>query len=115
MEGRMVGDASARCPAPFVGRREEAGRLLEAISPVFTGRSSRAVLILAPTGGGKTAFVEHVIPAIESRGAVVAEGKFDQVVRDVPYAAIGRRSRGHGDLGDRESVSYSLKWGMQQC
>ena len=84
----MVGDASARCPAPFVGRREEAGRLLEAISPVFTGRSSRAVLILAPTGGGKTAFVEHVIPAIESRGAVVAEGKFDQVVRDVPYAAI---------------------------
>jgi PAS domain S-box-containing protein len=83
-----MGDAGTLWPVPFVGREDEANRLLDALTPVLSGQAARVVVILAPTGGGKTAFVEHVIPAIELRGAVVSEGKFDQVVRDVPYAAI---------------------------
>jgi PAS domain S-box-containing protein len=74
--------------APFVGREEEARRACDALAPVLAGEGCRAVLILAPTGGGKTAFVEHLAPALEARGAVLVSGKFDQVVRGVPYAAV---------------------------
>ncbi|BDG03995.1 ATP-binding protein [Anaeromyxobacter oryzae] len=77
-----------------MGRQEESRRLLDALAPVLSGEGCRAVLILAPTGGGKTAFVEHLAPALESRGAVVAAGKFDQVVRDIPYAALIEALRG---------------------
>ncbi|WP_242343370.1 ATP-binding protein [Anaeromyxobacter terrae] len=80
------GETGAR--APFVGRQEEASRLCDALAPVLSGEGCRAVLILAPTGGGKTAFVEHLAPTLESRRAVVVAGKFDQVVRDIPYAAL---------------------------
>ncbi len=72
----------------FVGRQKESRRLFDAVAPVLSGRGSRAVLIVARTGGGKTAFVKHLTPTLESRGAVVALGKFDQVVRDTPYAAL---------------------------
>ncbi|HSD21463.1 MAG TPA: ATP-binding protein [Anaeromyxobacter sp.] len=84
--GLQQGDTGAR--APFVGRQDEARRSYDALAPVLSGEGCRAVLILAPTGGGKTAFVEHLAPTLESRGAVVVAGKFDQVVRDIPYAAL---------------------------
>jgi PAS domain S-box-containing protein len=72
----------------FVGRREAAQQLLEALEPVLAGRESRAVLVLAPTGGGKTAFVEHCIPELTARGATIAQAKCNQFVRHIPYASL---------------------------
>jgi PAS domain S-box-containing protein len=73
---------------PFVGRREELQHLLDVLAPVLAGQESRSVLILAPTGGGKTALVEHGLPLLEAQGAGVATGKCDQFVRHIPYAVL---------------------------
>ncbi len=74
-------------PNRLYGRGTEVRELLDAFSRTARG-GTELVLIGGSAGVGKTALVEEIRkPVVEAGGRFVA-GKFDQYVRDVPYAAI---------------------------
>ncbi len=84
----MHGQEAPMASMSFVGRTVERSRLMDSLTPLFNGEASTVTVIIAPAGGGKTAFVKHVTPAIEACGALVLYGKFDQHVRGIPYTAL---------------------------
>ena len=74
------------------GRQEEIGQLMQAFDRVAAG-DKRLVLVVGPSGIGKSALVREVQkPILEKRG-YFACGKCDQLQRNIPYAAFTQALR----------------------
>jgi serine/threonine protein kinase len=73
-------------PQRLYGREGEAARLLEAFDEVCNGASA-LMLVSGYSGSGKTSLIhEWHRPIVRRRGYFI-EGKFDQVVRNIPFGA----------------------------
>ncbi|BAY66516.1 two-component sensor serine/threonine kinase [Calothrix brevissima NIES-22] len=74
-------------PEKLYGREEEVTQLLTTFERVSQG-SSEIMLVSGYSGIGKSALVNEVHkPILRQRGYFIS-GKFDQLQRDIPYAAI---------------------------
>jgi predicted ATPase/serine phosphatase RsbU (regulator of sigma subunit)/tRNA A-37 threonylcarbamoyl transferase component Bud32 len=74
------------------GRHEEIAQLMRAFEAVVNG-DKRLVLVVGPSGIGKSALVREVQkPILEKRG-YFACGKCDQLQRNIPYAAFTQALR----------------------
>ncbi len=74
-------------PEKLYGREKEVTQLLTTFERVSQG-SSEIMLVSGYSGIGKTALVNEVHkPILRQRGYFIS-GKFDQLQRDIPYAAI---------------------------
>jgi len=74
-------------PEKLYGREEEVTQLLTTFERVTQG-SSEIMLVSGYSGIGKSALVNEVHkPILRQRGYFIS-GKFDQLQRDIPYAAI---------------------------
>lgn len=74
-------------PERLYGRQEETGQLVAAFERAATG-STQLVLVTGHSGIGKTALVQQAYAPITARNGFFVSGKFDQLQRDVPYAAV---------------------------
>jgi predicted ATPase/signal transduction histidine kinase len=76
----------------LVGREREVATLLDAFDEAARG-ASPLVLVGGPSGIGKTSVISEIHrPVVERRGYFIA-GKFDQLERNVPYAALAQALR----------------------
>jgi predicted ATPase/anti-anti-sigma regulatory factor/GAF domain-containing protein len=85
-------DGKLRVPQRLYGRGEEVAALLAAFDRVHAG-GTELLLISGYSGIGKSVLVREVNKPIAERGGVFIAGKFDQVGRSVPYAALGQALR----------------------
>jgi predicted ATPase/signal transduction histidine kinase len=75
----------------LVGRERDVHLLLEAFESVCEGgRSGRGNLLLVEgySGIGKTALIEQLLRPLVRRRGIFISGKFDQVVRGLPFGAL---------------------------
>jgi predicted ATPase/transcriptional regulator with GAF, ATPase, and Fis domain len=74
-------------PQKLYGRDRELAQLLEAFEEACEGRATM-LLVAGFAGAGKTALINELCrPMVRQRGCFIA-GKFDQVVRNIPYGAL---------------------------
>ncbi len=92
LRGRDV-DLHLRIPEKLYGRADAVARLLRAFAEAAAGRT-RALLVSGEPGIGKTSLVRELLRAPAGRGAVFAEGKFDQFDRATPYDGVIQALRG---------------------
>ncbi len=90
--GRHDKDGKLRVPQRLYGRDPEVAALLAAFARVHAG-ASELLLISGYSGVGKSVLVREVNKPIAERGGVFIAGKFDQIGRSVPYAALGQALR----------------------
>ncbi len=76
-----------RLPDELFGRDEPRARLLAAFARAVAGQPG-LVLVTGPAGTGKSALLRGLLGPAVAAGATFAAGKFDQVERDIPYAAL---------------------------
>ncbi|MEH7344614.1 AAA family ATPase, partial [Bacillus sp. JJ1532] len=69
------------------GREKELESLYEGLACVFGG-SSKTALISGPSGSGKTGLVHYLHNNNMENNFLFLEGKFDQLLRNIPYAPI---------------------------
>jgi len=81
-----------RIPQKLYGRHDEIAALLAAFARIRQ-QSTELLLIAGPSGIGKSALVREVHKPIAQHGGYFAIGKFDQLNRSVPYAALGHAFR----------------------
>ena len=75
------------------GREREVASLVDAIDGACAGRTA-LILVAGYPGIGKTALISELYrPIVRQRGYFIA-GKFDQVVRNIPYGALVQAFRG---------------------
>jgi DNA-binding SARP family transcriptional activator len=93
---------------PFVGRREEIGRLLRFWEETAEARALRIALLAGEAGVGKSRLVQELTPLIEERGGVVAHvrlypGAMTSLVplvdRAIAAASTGRMLKGREGEG----------------
>ena len=80
-------------PQRLYGREVEVGRLLEAFDRVAAG-PSELVLVSGYSGIGKTSLIQELHRVLSQRRGYFIAGKFDQLARDVPYAALAQAFQG---------------------
>src|SRR5262249_16445526 len=79
-------------PQKLYGRDREVGELLKAFDETCHGRTAM-MLVAGYSGIGKTSFVHELDhPTVRQRGHFI-DGKFDQVVRNIPYGALTQALR----------------------
>ena len=79
-------------PQKLYGRDHELGALRRAFEATCAGERT-LMLVAGYAGIGKTSFIQELYrPIVRERGYFVA-GKFDPVVRDIPYAAFAQAIR----------------------
>jgi predicted ATPase/GAF domain-containing protein len=84
-------DVSGRfqIPQKLYGREEEVGVLLAAFERVSSqGSRSEMMLVAGYSGIGKSALVQEIYKPVTRHKGFFATGKFDQLQRNIPYAAI---------------------------
>jgi predicted ATPase len=74
------------------GRQRESETLLKAFEDARQG-SSRLLLVTGHSGIGKSSLIHELHREITRHGGSFIAGKFDQLKRDVPYAALGQALR----------------------
>lgn len=79
--------SSFRLPARLCGREEERQRLAGIMARAAAG-NGQVVLIGGEPGVGKTMLVQEVLKPLALKTGYFAAGKFDQLRRNVPYAAF---------------------------
>lgn len=89
--GRSDASGELTIPQKLYGREAELGILLEAFEGARRGRSG-LLLISGHSGIGKSALVNEIQRQVVRGGAFVA-GKFDQLNRSVPFAALASACR----------------------
>src|SRR5262249_52301411 len=79
-------------PQKLYGREREVGELLRAFDETCEGRAAM-MLVAGYSGIGKTSLIHELYnPIVRQRGHFVG-GKFDQVVRNIPYGALTQALR----------------------
>jgi predicted ATPase/transcriptional regulator with GAF, ATPase, and Fis domain len=79
-------------PQKLYGREREVGELLRAFDETCEGRTAM-MLVAGYSGIGKTSLIQELAqPIVRQRGHFVG-GKFDQVVRNIPYGALTQALR----------------------
>jgi predicted ATPase/signal transduction histidine kinase/GAF domain-containing protein len=81
-------------PERLYGRQAEAQSLLAAFERVAALGETGVVLVSGASGAGKSALVNELRSAVVARGGRFASGKFDQYLRDVPYATLAQAFQG---------------------
>ena len=76
-------------PEKLYGREREIGTLLAAFEQVVISGTPQLVLISGYSGIGKSSVVNELHKVLVPRG-LFAAGKFDQYMRDIPYATLGQ-------------------------
>ena len=76
-------------PEKLYGREKEVSQLLTAFDRVSQG-TTEMMLVSGYSGIGKSALVNEVHKPIIRQRSYFISGKFDQLKRDIPYAAIGQ-------------------------
>jgi tRNA A-37 threonylcarbamoyl transferase component Bud32/tetratricopeptide (TPR) repeat protein len=93
---------------PFVGREREVSQLLDAYQSSARAKSNGGCLLLGGAGIGKSRLRLEFLRRLERSGVRFAQLvlRCDPMLRDVPYAVIGRalRHRAMIELDDHESV-----------
>ncbi len=108
------GDESARLllgrPAPFVGRERDLATLLALFDECVDGRRSRAALVSAPAGLGKSRLVTELFQALARRGRAFQSwvGRGDPLRMASPFALLGDAVRRTTDIRSGESLSIQL-------
>ena len=91
--GQRGRGAALAAPARLYGRERELDRLLQTFEDVCAGR--RALLLVEGWSGiGKTALIRQLAQPIAQRQGHFIAGKFDQVVRGVPFGGLIQAFRG---------------------
>jgi anti-anti-sigma factor len=100
-----------RAPQRLYGRAREVDALLAAFARVREG-GSELVLVTGYSGIGKSALVHEIHPVMAREGGgTFISGKFDQLARNTPYAAVVQAFRDlvRQALGERESHREPLR------
>lgn len=82
-----------KIPHKIYGREQERGSLLAAFDQVAATGKPVLVMVSGSSGIGKSALVEELQKPIAERSGSFMAGKFDQVMRDVPYATMAQAFR----------------------
>jgi len=85
--GEFDGFGRFSLPGKLYGRKEEVSSLLEAFGEVSNG-ASRLLMVSGEPGIGKTTLVQGIHASISTGKAFFASGKFSQLERSIPYAAV---------------------------
>ena len=94
------------------GREAEVGRLLDAFERACIADSGHAEIVLVQgyAGIGKTTLIQQLYrPIVRQKGYFIA-GKFDQVVRGVPFGALIQAFRGLVQQLLTESEAQLARW-----
>ncbi|MGH1395314.1 MAG: ATP-binding protein, partial [Trichormus sp.] len=75
-------------PQKLYGREPQINQLLTTFERVNSQGSTEIMLISGYSGIGKTALVNEIYKPITRQKGFFIQGKFDQLRRDIPYAAI---------------------------
>jgi predicted ATPase/transcriptional regulator with GAF, ATPase, and Fis domain len=79
-------------PQKLYGRDREVGELLRAFNETCEGRTAM-MLVAGYSGIGKTSLIHELYdPIVRQRGHFIS-GKFDQVLRNIPYGALTQALR----------------------
>jgi len=96
-------------PEKLYGRNNELKKLLSAFDRVASG-NVEIIMIVGYSGVGKTALVNEVHkPIVRQRGFFI-KGKFDQLQRDIPFAALVNAFRGLIEQLLSESDAQIKRW-----
>ena len=80
-------------PQKLYGREPEVAQLLIAFEAVSQGKTGM-ILVSGYSGIGKSALVNEIHKPIAQKRGQFISGKFDQLKRDIPYAAISQAFQG---------------------
>jgi len=105
-------------PEKLYGREAEIETLLAAFDRAAAQGETGVVLVSGESGAGKSSLVNELRKAVVSRRGLFASGKFDQYMRDIPYATLAQAFHGlvrtllgesEADLGRwREALGEAL-------
>jgi predicted ATPase len=99
-------------PQKLYGRERELERMLSMFNRASTGEAL-LILVAGYSGVGKTTFVQELYrPIVQQRGYFIV-GKFDQVVRTIPFGAMFRAIDQLIDQLLAESEESQQKWRRQ--
>lgn len=87
--GRHDAPRKFRIPKKLYGRSRERAELLEMFQAVSEGRKFLA-LVAGDSGVGKSSLVNEFQEAVRQRRGTFVSGKFDQLLRQAPYSALGQ-------------------------
>lgn len=90
--GKSDRSEGLRIPQKLYGRQEEARALMDAFARTAAG-AVNLLLLSGYAGVGKSALVHEVYKGIARRGGYFVAGKFEQLNRHVPYAALASALR----------------------
>src|SRR5690606_27346345 len=76
-----------RLPDQLYGRDAARARLPAPLPLAHAGKPA-LVLVTGPAGAGKSSLIRSLLGPVAAAGATFTTGKFDQVERDIPYAAL---------------------------
>jgi predicted ATPase/anti-anti-sigma regulatory factor len=85
--GRHDHTTTLKIPHKIYGRNEQKAALFAAFERAATG-GAELVLVAGSAGIGKSALVRELVGPLARRGGHLAEGKFEQRSRSVPYSSI---------------------------
>ncbi|MDC0684888.1 AAA family ATPase [Sorangium atrum] len=85
-------DDRVRAPSRLFGRERE-GAALEALFDQACGGATVLALVAGPSGVGKSALVQALQEKVRARRGIFAAGKFDQLQRSTPHAALAMALR----------------------
>jgi len=99
-------------PQKLYGREREVEKMLSMFDRASTGEAL-LILVAGYSGVGKTSFVQELYrPIVRQRGYFIS-GKFDQVVRTIPFGAIFRAFEQLIDQLLAESEESQREWRRQ--
>ncbi|MFG6100285.1 AAA family ATPase [Leptothoe sp. ISB3NOV94-8A] len=77
-----------KIPQRLYGRAAEINQLLEIFNQVATAEKTELLLVTGHSGIGKSVLVQEVYKPITEKKGYFISGKFNQVQRNTPYAAV---------------------------
>ncbi|WP_437900329.1 AAA family ATPase [Sorangium sp. So ce124] len=90
--GKRDWDDRVRAPSRLFGRERESAALA-ALFDQACGGATVLALVAGPSGVGKSALVQALQAEVRARRGIFASGKFDQLQRSTPYAALAQALR----------------------
>jgi predicted ATPase/signal transduction histidine kinase/GAF domain-containing protein len=81
-------------PEKLYGREAAIETLTAAFEQVAALGGTGVVLVSGDSGAGKSSVVNELHKALASRRGLFAAGKFDQYIRDIPYATLAQAFQG---------------------